>query len=130
MYSHGDLNYELGAMYLPVFWGKKVAEQAVGLVVQWAMSMPAQGGIGLRRLQWSTQEKNKRSEGLAEKLGFEREGLQKYLDEQRAGQKGDARMWPLTRATTETDDEIPRWKRRGRSLATRIKACPGIQHDV
>jgi len=56
--------------------------------VRWAMSMPDLNGygLGLRRLQWTTQEKNKAAHGLAKKMRFTYEGTLRCEDVLRIGQ--------------------------------------------
>ncbi|KIJ68738.1 hypothetical protein HYDPIDRAFT_173393 [Hydnomerulius pinastri MD-312] len=73
------LSAELGPiMVLPPFQRTHVATHAMGLLIQYALDLPSAGGLGLRRLQYQTDENNETSTRMAERLGFKKEALLRW----------------------------------------------------
>ncbi|KAF8582949.1 acyl-CoA N-acyltransferase [Ramaria rubella] len=67
---------ELGfIIILPEFQHTHVARNAIGLLLHYCLDLPAQGGLGLRRVQWQANSNNIRSIRAAEKMGFVKEGI-------------------------------------------------------
>ncbi len=51
---------------------------AVALLMQYALLLPSEGGLGLRRVQYQTDANNDRSIALARKFGFQQEGILRW----------------------------------------------------
>jgi RimJ/RimL family protein N-acetyltransferase len=69
---------ELGIIVFPSFQRTHVATNAIGLALLWTLDPPSKGGLGLRRVEWLTNSKNMASRSVAEKLGFELEGISRW----------------------------------------------------
>lgn len=70
---------EIGfVLIMPAYQRTHVASNAVGLMMQYALDAPAQGGLGLKRVQWRAHQQNAGSVKLAERLGFKHEGLTRW----------------------------------------------------
>jgi len=63
---------------LPKYQRTYVTTNSVGLLLQRCLEVPEKGGLGLRRVQWQTSERNNKSFAKAEKLGFKFEGIQRW----------------------------------------------------
>lgn len=63
---------------LPQFQRTHVNSNAVGLLLRYALQVPSQGGLGLRRVQWQCSSVNAPSIRAAERLGFKKEGIMKW----------------------------------------------------
>lgn len=63
---------------LPQFQRTHVNSNAVGLLLRYALQVPSQGGLGLRRVQWQCSSVNAPSIRAAERLGFRKEGIMKW----------------------------------------------------
>ncbi|KAJ3725345.1 hypothetical protein C8R42DRAFT_575677, partial [Lentinula raphanica] len=55
---------------VPRFLRTHVRPHMVGLLMCYALNVPDEGGLGLRRVQWLAKVKNKGSIGLARKMGM------------------------------------------------------------
>lgn len=67
---------EIGlVVVLPAYQRTHVASNAVGLMMQYALNSPGEGGLGLRRVVWHTSSMNGASQRVAEKFGFKKEGV-------------------------------------------------------
>lgn len=74
--SPSHLSIEPGwIIILPPFQRTHVLTHAAGLVIHYAMDLPSQGGLGLRRCQWTTTTLNLASQNAAKRLGFQYEGV-------------------------------------------------------
>jgi RimJ/RimL family protein N-acetyltransferase len=74
--SPTNLSTEIGfVITLPRFQRTHVTSNAVGLLLRWTLEVPAEGGLGLRRVAWRANVHNARSVRAAERLGFRREGV-------------------------------------------------------
>ncbi|RPD54563.1 hypothetical protein L226DRAFT_539290 [Lentinus tigrinus ALCF2SS1-7] len=74
--SAANLSTEIGALIcVPAFQRTGVTSAAVALLMQYALRLPSEGGLGLRRVQWQAHESNERSIGLARKHEFQLEGI-------------------------------------------------------
>ncbi|KAK7015203.1 hypothetical protein VNI00_019153 [Paramarasmius palmivorus] len=69
---------EIGIVTFKAFQRTHVSSHAVGLLMRYALDLPDQGGLGLRRIQWQTNELNEASVGLALKMGFVKEGVLRW----------------------------------------------------
>ncbi|KAF5361417.1 hypothetical protein D9758_006218 [Tetrapyrgos nigripes] len=74
-----DLVTEIAfVIVFPKFQQSHVASNAVGLLMHYALDLPENGGLGLRRVQWAAGTKNSASVRLAERMGFKIEGVLKW----------------------------------------------------
>lgn len=80
---------EIGYWAVPEFRGRGYTTGALRLLAGWAFDER-----GLARLQLMTFPGNRASERVAEKAGFQREGLLRAYADQR-GERKDAWMWSL-----------------------------------
>ncbi|ERS97546.1 hypothetical protein HMPREF1624_05717 [Sporothrix schenckii ATCC 58251] len=69
---------EMGGILFPPFHRSHVASNTVGLILQYLLDPPSQGGLGLRRVAWHANANNKPSRGLAERMGFTLEGILRW----------------------------------------------------
>jgi len=77
--SSVHLSTELGfIIILPQFQRTHVNSNAVGLLLQYALEPPSQGGLGLRRVQWQCSSMNAPSIRAAERMGFKKEGVLRW----------------------------------------------------
>ncbi|OJA14176.1 hypothetical protein AZE42_11036 [Rhizopogon vesiculosus] len=77
--SSVNLSTEIGyIVILPPFQRTHVTSNAVGLLLQYALESPSQGGLGLRRVQWNCSSMNAPSIRAAERMGFKKEGILKW----------------------------------------------------
>ncbi|PBK84154.1 hypothetical protein ARMGADRAFT_1000386 [Armillaria gallica] len=82
--SAEDLVTEIGfVMILPAFQRTHVTSHAVGILMYYALNLPADGGLGLRRVVWTASALNAPSVGAAKRMGFQMEGVMRW-----------ARVWP------------------------------------
>ncbi|KAI8977752.1 hypothetical protein BD414DRAFT_495530 [Trametes punicea] len=65
----------------PEFRGTHIAKDMVGLLLKYLLQLPSATppGIGFRRVTWSAHQGNAPSIGLAERMGFKREGLHRWM---------------------------------------------------
>lgn len=63
---------------LPRYQRSFVNTHANGLLLQYALNPPSQGGLGLRRMQWFANAANERSQTAARRLGFVFEGVLRW----------------------------------------------------
>ncbi|KAJ3994880.1 acyl-CoA N-acyltransferase [Lentinula boryana] len=77
--SDWDACTEIGfVVILPQFQRTHVTSNMVGLLMHYALDLPEQGGLGLRRLQWVCNAKNAPSLKVAERMGFRFEGVLRW----------------------------------------------------
>lgn len=77
--SATTLSTEIGfVVVLPAFQRTHVTTNAVGLMLQYALASPAEGGLGLRRVQWRAHASNAGSIKVAERMGFASEGISRW----------------------------------------------------
>ncbi|KAJ4469850.1 acyl-CoA N-acyltransferase [Lentinula lateritia] len=70
-----NLCTEIFIFVLPQFRHTHVASHAVGLLLRYALNLPNEGGLGLRRVEWSANVTNPASIRLAIKMGMKVEGV-------------------------------------------------------
>ena len=58
----------------PQFQRTHVTSHAIGLLLHYALDLPADGGLGLRRVEWQSTELNKGSLRAAERMGMKLDG--------------------------------------------------------
>lgn len=68
-----------------------VLTHAAGLVMHRILDMPAQGGLGLRRCQWTTTTLNIPSQNAARRLGYTHEGVLRAIKVLAPGKVGARR---------------------------------------
>lgn len=77
--SADNLSAEVGyIIILPPYQRTHVTTHAVGLLLHYALDSPAQGGLGLRRMQWLADPPNKASLSTAQRMGFQLEGILRW----------------------------------------------------
>ncbi|KAJ7779144.1 acyl-CoA N-acyltransferase [Mycena metata] len=76
--SAANLCTEIGVITLPQFQRTHVTGNAVGLLLRWALELPSEGGLGLRRVVWKANAHNTRSVRAAERMGFCKEGVLRW----------------------------------------------------
>ncbi|KAL7278291.1 hypothetical protein ACG7TL_008267 [Trametes sanguinea] len=84
MFNTSAENLATEAAYVvvfPEFRGTHVAKDMVGLLARYLLQLPSASppGIGFRRVKWSAHPRNAPSIGLAERMGFKREGTNRWL---------------------------------------------------
>lgn len=80
--SPGNLTTELGyVIVFPQFHHTHVAKDMVGVMLRYLLELPTASppGIGFRRVEWRAHSENKPSVGLAERMGFKKDGIVKWL---------------------------------------------------
>ncbi|KAI0643411.1 acyl-CoA N-acyltransferase [Trametes meyenii] len=87
-------------LVFPEFRGSHVAKDMIGLLLRYTLELPSAPlpGIGFRRVHWSAHPKNAASIGLAQRMGFTKEGTTLWMwvlpdvlkKEGRPGRIGDA----------------------------------------
>ena len=97
--STANLSTEISyVITLPPFQRTHVASNAVGLLLQYALEPPSNGGLGLRRVQWQANSLNVASLRTAEKMGFKMEGILRwdriFHDGKARGKTGNGRDPP------------------------------------
>jgi len=77
--SPTNLAIEIGfIMILPTFQRTHVTSNAVGLLLHYALDLPVDGGLGLRRAVWQANVFNEASVRLAERMGFKLEAVLRW----------------------------------------------------
>ncbi|KAF2402293.1 acetyltransferase [Trichodelitschia bisporula] len=77
--SAAHMSTEIGCIViLPPFHRTHVTTNAAGLMLQFALNSPIDGGLDLRRVVWQVSSMNAASIRVAERLGFHQEGLLRW----------------------------------------------------
>ncbi|KAF7357044.1 N-acetyltransferase domain-containing protein [Mycena venus] len=77
--SPHNLVTEIGPVIcFPEFQRTFVNTNAIGILLRYCLNLPEEGGLGLRRVQWSTHPANTASVGAAERMGMTREGTMRW----------------------------------------------------
>lgn len=80
---------------LPAFHRTYVTTNAIGLLLQYCLDLPSQGGLGLRRILYRANALNAGSLRAAERLGFRTEAVSRWmLITGREGKIGNGREVP------------------------------------
>lgn len=80
--SNANLSSEIAFIaILPAFQRTHVASNAIGILMRYCLELPSASppGLGLRRVQWCAHTKNLASAKLAERMGFRREGVLRWV---------------------------------------------------
>jgi len=91
--SEPNLSTEIGwVVVFPAFQRTYVTSNAVGTLLRFCLEVPTapMPGLGLRRVQWTTNIRNLTSARTAEKMGFKREGTIRWTYTLAEGKEGDA----------------------------------------
>ncbi|VDC02820.1 unnamed protein product [Peniophora sp. CBMAI 1063] len=88
--SSTTLSTEIGpVMAFPAFQRTYVMSSAIGLLLRYCLEIPSKGGLGLRRVQWTTSPLNKASIRTATRMGFKQEAVLRWSfplqDEKKVG---------------------------------------------
>jgi RimJ/RimL family protein N-acetyltransferase len=76
--SVGNLSTEIVIVIAPPFQRTHVTSNAIGLLMQYTLDLPREGGLGLRRVCWQANVPNDASVRAAERMGFRKEALMKW----------------------------------------------------
>ncbi|KAK0218682.1 acyl-CoA N-acyltransferase [Armillaria fumosa] len=77
--SAEDLVAEIGFVIIaPAFQKTHVTSNAVGILMKYALDMPEDGGLGLRRVVWQASAANIPSVRTAKRMGFQQEGILRW----------------------------------------------------
>lgn len=77
--SRAMLSTEIGVVtVLPKYQRTHVTSNAVGLLMQYALTSPEDGGLGLARTEWKCSTANLASAKVAERMGYEKVGVIPY----------------------------------------------------
>ena len=83
---------------LPPFQRTHVTTNAVGLLLQYALDSPEEGGLGLRRVEWKADTVNPASVRAASRMGFQQDGIIRWgrvaHDAVNRGKEGNGRWMP------------------------------------
>lgn len=103
--SPENLKLEFGPVIIfPAFQGTYVSKHAIGAMLKYWLDVPSQGGMGFRRVSWTADPANGASVGIAEKMGFTKEALNRWtwvvpdgkpgkdVDGERGAEKGADRI--------------------------------------
>ncbi|KAF9050420.1 acyl-CoA N-acyltransferase [Panaeolus papilionaceus] len=92
--SPNNLSLEIGpAITLPAFQRTFVTSNAIALLLKYALDLPNEdgtGGLGFRRVVWCANPANTPSVTVAERMGFKKEGVMRYMWVLPEGQPGKA----------------------------------------
>ncbi|KAG8704485.1 hypothetical protein FRC09_003502 [Ceratobasidium sp. 395] len=75
---------------LPPYQRTHVSSHAIGLLMKYALDMPKDGGLGVRRVQWQAHASNQASVRAGMRLGFKMEGVIKWQRPLPAGKESSA----------------------------------------
>jgi len=77
--SPHNLATEIGAVIcFPEFQRTFVNTNAIGILMRYCLNLPEEGGLGLRRVQWTAHPANAASIGAAERMGMKQEGTLRW----------------------------------------------------
>lgn len=70
---------EVGFVFtLPPYQRSHVTSNSIGLLLTWCLDSPAEGGLGLQRVQWQCNQLNTASRRAAERMGFKFEAIVRW----------------------------------------------------
>ena len=74
-----NLSLEIGPVVVfPDFQGTHVSKHAIGAMLKYWLDVPSKGGMGFRRVSWHADPANGASVRVAEKMGFTKEGINRW----------------------------------------------------
>lgn len=98
---------ELGwLIILPAFQRTHVTTNAIGLLLTWCLDSPTEGGMGFRRVQYTTHPDNIASLKKAKSMGFKFEMVQRY--QRKLLKEGEGHTVVLSMCWDEWSDERPK----------------------
>ncbi|VDC02815.1 unnamed protein product [Peniophora sp. CBMAI 1063] len=120
---------EVGIITFPAYQATYVTTHAMGLLLKLTLDV-APKGLGLRRVQWCTHSQNQRSVHAAERLGFTKEGVLRWLrvlPERKEGngislREGDPKPNNLGRDTIQLSLCWDDWENGGRAQIEKLMA--------
>ncbi|CAK5277404.1 unnamed protein product [Mycena citricolor] len=120
-----NLSAEIGPVIcFPAYQRTFVTSNAVGLLMQYCLDTSEQGGLGLRRLQWTANSDNLGSVALAKKMGLNHEGTMRWtwiLPEGRPGRPvSSGRGAGLGRDSALLATYWDEWEQGGRDHVQRV----------
>lgn len=87
--SGPNLSTEIGPVVVtPPFQRTHVSSNAIGILMRYCLELPGSGGLGFRRVQWTTSPENPASIKVAEKMGFKIEGTLRWAWVMQEGKEG------------------------------------------
>lgn len=78
MRKDGGIAKRIQVIVFPAYQRTFVATNAVGLLLQYGLDAPSQGGLGLRRVQWQAAADNEASIRLAKRMLMTFEGIARW----------------------------------------------------
>jgi len=83
------LSAEIGfVIILPAFQRTFITSNAIGILQNYLLNLPSEGGLGFRRVVWGANPRNKASLRAAERMGFRVEGTFRWLWVLEKGKEG------------------------------------------
>lgn len=77
--SPENLSVEIGfVIAFPKYQRTHIATNMIGLLLEFCLELPENGGLGLRRVQWQANAENGASAKTALRLGFLYEGVKRW----------------------------------------------------
>ena len=96
--SPGNLSVEVGfVVAFPRYQRTHVTSNMVGLLLQYCLELPENGGLGLRRVQWQANAQNAASIKASQRMGFRWEGVKRW-----------DRVMPASEVKQNTVEKLPR----------------------
>lgn len=93
-----NLSAEIGLVIaFPKYQRTHLTSNMVGLLLQYCLELPENGGLGLRRMQWQTDAQNALSIKVALRMGFLHEGVKRW-----------DRVVPASEGKPNTVEKLPR----------------------
>ena len=96
--SPRDLSVEIGfVVAFPKYQRTHLTSNMVGLLLQYCLEVPENGGLGLRRVQWQANVQNGASVKAGLRMGFIHEGVKRW-----------ERIVPAAEGKPNTTERLPR----------------------
>lgn len=93
-----DLSAEIGfVITFPKYQRTHITSNMIGLLLQFCLELPENGGLGLRRAQWQANVQNTRSVQAGLRMGFLHEGVKRW-----------ERVIPASEGKPNTTERLPR----------------------
>jgi len=96
--SPRDLSVEIGfVVAFPKYQRTHITSNMIGLLLQFCLELPENGGLGLRRVQWQANVQNTTSVKACLRMGFKQEGVKRW-----------ERIVPAAEGKPNTTERFPR----------------------
>ena len=93
-----NLSAEVGfVVAFPRYQRTHLTSNIIGLLLQYCLEVPENGGLGLRRVQWQANAQHEVSVKTALRMGFRHEGVKRW-----------ARTIPASKGKPNTVEKLPR----------------------